>query len=123
MLWKKKQEQTYDYICFSELAYELDILDIHKTENKIKRRLKYYNLASYDQARVDYIRQLKNDLLSEISLQSKSKYFSKSNTEYADLTDFDIEKMKLDFSKRHDQLTDLDMGRILNFAIYLYYLR
>ena len=68
----QKSEQSYDYICFSDLAYEVDFSDPREIEKKIKRRLKYYNLASYDQERVDYIRQLKNELNAEISLHSKS---------------------------------------------------
>lgn len=119
----QKSEQTYDYICFSELAYEWDILDADKIEHKIKRRLAYYNLGSYDQEKIDSIRQLKKDLYEEISLQTNSKYFHKSSSEYADLADFDIKKMTVDFLKKYPRIASADMSKILNFAIYLYYMR
>ena len=119
----RQLKQTYDYICFSELAYEFDFSDHLEIEKKIKRRLKYYNLARYDQDRIDYIRLLKNDLRVEISLQSKSKYFNKSRSVYTDLTDFNIEKMTVDFSKKYDRIDASDMSQILKFVIYLYYMR
>ena len=68
------KEQTYDFICFTDLAYEFDFSEKKEIEKKIKRRLKYYNLGDYKQDRVEYIRQLKNDLYSEISKTTKSKY-------------------------------------------------
>jgi len=119
----QQSKQTYDYICFSDLAYESVFTDAIEIEHKIKRRLKYYNLARYDQERVDAIRKLKNDLQEEISLHSKSKYYNKSRCDYADLADFNLAKMKADLLKRYPKITDLDMTQILNFAVYLYYLR
>lgn len=119
----RESEQTYDYICFGDLAYEFAFSDPKEAEKKIKRRLKYYRLGNYDQERVDYIRELKNDLYKEISLQSKSKYFNKSKSNYADLSDFNMEKMKTDYLKEYVKIDSSDMIRILNFTIYLYHLR
>lgn len=116
-----KQKQTRDYIYFSELAYEFDSTDFPEVEKKIKRRLEYYKLSSYNQERVDYIRRLKNEVYREISHQSK--YYNKSESDYADLADFDIERMTSDFLENYPDLTELDMTRILNLAIYLNYLR
>jgi len=120
---KQTSKQTYDYICFSDLAYEFDSSDLKEAEKKIKRRLKYYKLDNYEQERIEYIRELKNDLYKEISLQSKSKYFNKSNSKYADFTDFNVEKMKSDYMKKYKEINSSDMYGILNFAIYLYHLR
>jgi hypothetical protein len=66
----EEQENTYEFICFGDLAYEFDFSDRKEAERKIKRRLKYYHLGDYDQERVNYVRELKNDLYTEISLQS-----------------------------------------------------
>jgi hypothetical protein len=118
-----EQTQTYDFICFSDLAYEFDFSDKKDIEKKIKHRLKYYKLGDYNQERVDYIRGLKNDLYQEISLHSKSKYFSKSKSNYADLSDYKIDKMKIDYLKKYNKVNDSDMIGILNFAIYLYHMR
>jgi hypothetical protein len=88
--------QTYDFICFTDLAYEFDFSEKKEIESKIKRRLKYYKLGDYNQERVDYIRNLKNDLYIEISKYSKSKYYNKSKSNYADLNDFNLNKMSID---------------------------
>ena len=119
----EKVKQTYDFICFSDLAYEFDFSDHKEIIKKIKRRLKYYGLGPYNQERIDYIRTLKNDLKKEISLGSKSKYFQKSKSNYADLDDFEFEKMKLDYLKKYNSVSDSDMAGFMNFAIYLFYMR
>jgi hypothetical protein len=120
---EQANQQTYDLICFTDLAYEFDFSDKKETERKIKRRLKYYGLGDYNQERTEYIRALKNDLYAEISLGSKSSYFQKSKSHYADLEDYKFEKMKLDYLKKYDSITEDDMNGILNFAIYLYHMR
>ena len=116
-------EQTYDYVCFSDLAYEFDFSDLKEAEKKIKRKLKYYALGKYDQERVEYVRKLKNNLFKEIRLYDKSEYYIPSKSEFAEFTDFDYEKMKSDLLKKYDKISDSDMSRILNFVIYLYYMR
>ena len=119
----QENEQTYDLICFTDLAYEFDFSDKKEAEKKIKRRLKYYKLGDYSQERVEYIRVLKNDLYQEISLQTKSKYFSKSKSNFADLADFKFEKMTTDYLDKYDKINESDMKGILNFAIYIYHMR
>jgi hypothetical protein len=115
--------QTYDFICFTDLAHEFDFSDKNEIEKKIKRRLKYYNLEDYNQDRVDYLRQLKNDLYSEISSSTKSKYFNKSKSNYSDLSDFNFEQMTSDYSKKYEQVDENEMKGIINFAIYFYYMK
>lgn len=119
----EEHENTYEFVCFSDLAYEFDFSEKKEAERKIKRRLKYYKLGEYDQERVDYVRRLKDELYSEISSQSKSKYFQKSKSNFADLEDFNFERMLADYTETYERITKSDMGRILNFAIYLYHLR
>jgi hypothetical protein len=116
-------EQTYDYVCFGDLAYEFDFSDLKEAEKKIKRKLKYYGLGKYDQERVEYIRNLKNDLFKEIRLYDKSEYYIPTKSEFAEFTDFDYRRMKDDFLKKYNKINESDMSRILNFAIYLYYMR
>ena len=116
-------EQTYDYICFTDLAHEFDHSNKIVIEKKIKRRLKYHQLGTYDQDRVDYLRHLKNDLYAEISLTTKSKYFQKSESDFADLDDFDFYRMTADFKLKYDKISIRDLQDIINFSIYLYHLR
>lgn len=118
-----REKQTYDFICFRDLAYEFADSNEKEIEKKIKRRLKYHKLGDYNQERVDYIRNLKTDLYKEISLFTKSKYFSKSKSNYADLSDYNTSKMKNDYLKKYNKISESDMIDILNFAIYLYYMR
>jgi hypothetical protein len=120
---KTADNQTYDFICFTDLAYEFDICDKKEAETKIKRRLKYYKLGDYNQERVDYIRNLKNHLYKEISKFSKSEYYIKSNSNFADFKDFNFEKMVIDFNKEYDEISKSEIGGMINFAIYLYYMR
>ena len=115
--------QTYDFICFTDLAYEFDFAKKNETEKKIKRRLKYYKLGDYNQERVDYLRLLKNVLFSEISSGTKSKYFHKSKSNYADLNDFDLVRMRQDYINKYDKIDRNDMDGLINFAIYLYHMR
>ncbi|MBX7152348.1 hypothetical protein K1X84_11950 [bacterium] len=115
--------QTYDYVCFTDLVYEFDSSKKNQIEKKIKRRLKYYHLGEYDQNRVEYIRQFKNDLYSEISLASKSKYFHKSPSEFSESSDFNIEQMALDLSKKYGNIHPGELKEMIHFAIYLFYLR
>jgi len=111
---------TYDFVCFSDLAYEFNNNENKETEKKIKRRLKYYSLGNYDQNRINYIRTLKNDLYAEITKYDKSQYYLGPTGKYADIKDFDFENLKQDYLKKYPQVSTQDMGRILNFAIYLW---
>ena len=115
--------QTYDFVCFTDLAYEFDFSEKNEIEKKIKRRLKYYKLENYNQDRVDYLRQLKNDLYSEISSGTKSKYFNKSKSNYADLSDFNFDRMTSNYAKKYDKVDEYEMKGLINFAIYLYHMR
>lgn len=117
------KEQTYDFICFSDLAYEFDFSDKKEIERKIKKRLKYYKLGEYNQDRVDYIRQLKNDLYSEISKTTKSKYFHKSKSNYADLADYNTDRMIMDYNIKYIKIDKNELIGMINFAIYLYHMR
>jgi hypothetical protein len=118
-----KQLRTYDSICFTDLAYELIFPDRKKIEQKIKRRLKYHKLGDFNQERVDYIRELKNELYAEISKTNQSNYFHKSKSDYASLSDFDFEKMTEDFHKKYDQLDQEELKGMICFAIHVYYMR
>jgi hypothetical protein len=118
-----EKKLSYDFVCFVELAYEFRSEEKKETEKKIKRRLKYYNLGDYNQERVDYLRQLKNELDAEIHLYSKSKYFQETNNRFASLNNYDISRMVTDYLTTFDKITEADMDTMLNFAIYLYWLR
>lgn len=116
-------KQTYDYICFTDLVHEHDFSKKNEIEKKIKRRLKYHKLGDYNQARVDYIRQFKNELCSEISLEKKSKYYHKSESKFAVFDDFNIDLIINDFNKKYEKIEIAELTRLISVAIYLFYLK
>ena len=119
-----ESENTYDFICGTTLIWEFNVSEIKETNQKIRRKLKYYKLGDFDQYRIDYLRSMKNELKAEIQLYQKSKYFKKSKkSKYADYADYDIEIMVSDFVGKYEKISKSDMYGIINYAIYLYYLR
>ncbi len=117
------KNQSYEFICFSDLAYEFNESDKKKIESKIKRRLKYYKLGEYNQEVVDYLRNLRNDLYAEISKSNKSKFYHKAKSNYADLSDYDFEKMLNYFSEKYPKVAKSELTKMINFSIYLFYMR
>jgi len=119
-----ESQYTYDLVCCTTLIYEFDFSDIKETNQKIKRKLKYHKLGDFDQIRIDYLRSLKNELQTEIYLYNKSKYYKKStNSKYSDLADFNTDLMVADYIDKYNKVSKSDMYGIINYAIYLYYLR
>jgi len=118
-----EKKQTYAFVCFCDLAYEFDLSEKKETEKKIKQKLKYHKLGDYDQEKVDYIRKIKNDLQTEISLGAKSTYFHKSESNYSDLADFDSERLSADLAKKYSNVNEKELMGFINFAIYLYHMR
>ena len=118
-----KQTHTYDDICFSVLVYEFPHVEKNESEKKIKRKLSYYKAGKYDQQRVDYMREFKDELSNELSSPAKSIYYKKTGGEYAELVDFDIDRMKTDLLKKYNKLDGDEMHSFITFSIYIYYLR
>ncbi len=118
-----KKEQTYDFICFSDLAYEFNSSVQLETEKKIKRRLKYYSLGMYKQDRVDYIRALRNELCAEISLGEKSSYYSKTDSVYANLNDFAMAQLTEDYAKKYPTIDKTELASMVLFSVYLFHTR
>ena len=115
--------QTYDWVCFQVLAYEFDTDDPKDFDKKLRRKLKSSGLGIYDAERIAVIRNLKNDLQSEIGKFARSHYYLKATGPYASLTDFDIDRMVDDYSRKYPSVAKDDMRGIMNFALYCYYLR
>jgi hypothetical protein len=118
-----ENKMSYDFICVATLIDGFDS-EIKETNRKIKRRLKYYKLGDFDPIHIDYLRSLKNELKAEIHLYNKSKYYQKTNkSQYSDMADFNIDLMVADYTEKYNKVSKSDMYGILNYAIYLYYLR
>lgn len=105
------------------LAYEYGDNKIKDSEKKIKAKLKYNKLGVYDEARVDMLRALTQELSKEIHLQNKSSYFSKSAKEYSDIEDFDHKKMSDDLAPKYPSIERKELGSIVGMAIHLFHCR
>lgn len=115
--------KSYDSILFGKLVYEFSFTDKTETEKKIKQSLKYYKLGPYNQERVDYIRQFKNDLYTEISKTNNSTYYKKTPSVYAEMEDFNVEQMTENFHNTYNKLDKNELRGMIGYAIYLYYQR
>lgn len=114
---------TYNFICFTDLLSEYEPLQKNIIEKKIRRRLKYYKLAAFDGKRVDYIRTLKNDLAAAITQFSRSTYYKKTDSEYAALKDFDVDRMVSAYCERYTSVDQHEMRAFILLALYQFYLR
>ena len=115
--------ETYDYTCFSELVYEFDHSDGKETELKIKQLLSEEKLGPYVQERIDYIRQLKNDLQKEFYKDTKSRFYLNCLSGYASVDDFDLSAMGKFFSKKYHKVEKPDLTRMVNTSVYQFYMR
>ena len=96
------------------LAWEFSFTDIKETEAKIKRKLRAKKIGKYDQQRVDRLRRLKDAVQTEISKCHKSKYYSKSAGEFADMKDFDTLRMTEDLAAEFPKYRSNQCMRSLN---------
>ncbi len=120
---KKTNDATYDYSCFMVLAYEYGENKIKDSEKKIKAKLKYNKLGAYDEARVNKLRELKEELSKEIQLQNRSVYFKKSVNEFCDMEDFNYKKMADDLSKKYSTIDRKEVDSIVGTAVHLFHCR
>ena len=115
--------ETYDGVLFGILALEFPGDDPAGSQRKIKRKLGRLGLGAYEQERVDYVRNLKNDLQNEIGLSVESNYYLRSFAATADPRDFDYDRLVVDFRRKYPKISKADMRTIVTFAISAYYLR
>ncbi|WP_419868083.1 hypothetical protein [Chryseobacterium sp. CT-SW4] len=121
----KTQNPTYDFVCFTDLAFEFTPSDTQEVETKIKKKLMDHQLGSYSQERVNYIRNFKNDLYQEISKCRESKYFEGKGpgSDYDEFSNFNFDKMVHDYRKKYSKIRESDLFQMLNYAIYLHNLK
>lgn len=117
------EKPTYNFICFTDLLNEYDLSQQPVVEKKIKRRLRYYNLGAYDALRVEKIRSLKNELVAEINLHDRSRYYKKNEALYAALKDFNVDKMVSDYRQKYPEIEQSEMHAFINLAVYHFHLR
>ncbi|HEX7506956.1 MAG TPA: hypothetical protein VF550_09300 [Polyangia bacterium] len=119
----ESKKETYEWVCYTILAYEIAGESAALAERKIKRKLRVAELGPYDQERVDSLRRLRDVLKREIRLYSKSKYYRGPTGTTANLEDYDFDKLVEDTCRDFPAISEVDMRGIVNFSLYLYYLR
>lgn len=119
----QNQEVTdHDEIVLWILAYEFSFTDKRETEPKIKRKLTAKKLQ-YDQQQIDLLRRFKDEIQAEISQMHKSKYYTGSHGEFADMKNFDKDRMLKEYAAGYPNISKQVRTKFLEYAIYLYYLR
>ena len=113
----------YDNAALEFLVYEFN--DDEKTDinNKIKRKVKKNNLGEYNQEHIDYLREIKNTIKTEIEKYHKSKYYTQKHGESSNINDFDTEGMANDYSKKYEKISENVISTFIELAVYVYYLR
>ena len=117
------EEANYEDAALSVLAYEFSFTDKRESETKIKRKLRAKKLGKYEQERIVLLRRFKDEVQMEISQWQKSKYYTRSHGEFADMKDYERERMAMDFAAAYPSIPERSIAQFIDFAIYLYYLR
>ena len=117
------KQTSYEDAVLAILAWEFSFTDIKESEAKIKRKLRAKNIGKYDHDRVDRLRQLKDVVQAEISKIRKSKYYSRSAGEFANMKDFDTLRMTEDFAAAFPEVPKQSIHEFVEYFIYLHYIR
>lgn len=118
-----KQTPTYEGEVLSVLAYEFYSSRQVESERKIKRRLREKRLGPYDQTRITALRAFKDDVQSELGKFDQSEYYTEPHGKYAEMQDWDIERLAQAMKARHPGLPETEIDAFLPYAILLYYLK
>lgn len=120
---KEKATPTYEDEVLRILAFEFRSTDREESERKIKRRLRDKKLGEYDQARIDFLREVKQHICHEVSYPKKSKYFTPQGGKYSDIKDFNTDLMARDLASMFPEVPKPVIESFVPYAVYLYYLR
>jgi hypothetical protein len=122
MAKERMADQSHDVSVFQLLTEELPGADHKVAEARIKRMLRRKHLGQYDQARVDALRSLRDELRREFEKSTRSKYFQGPLS--APLIEhFDDKRMTDDFSTKYPVVRQPDIGGVIGYALYYYYCR
>lgn len=119
----EKSAPTYDGEALAVLVWEFNSEDRSEADRKIRRRLRRKKLGVFDPARIEILRALKNQLQAELGRFEKSVYWLGSHGRYADYSDFDLERLLHDLEKNYPQVARDEIQGLINFGVYLYYLK
>jgi len=114
---------SYDDTVLGVLAYEFGFSDTVQIDHLIKAKLKEKALGPFEESRVANLRDFKCTVQKEIHGCQKSKYYTRSHGQFADIDDFDRKLMFQDYVFQFPLIPHSSIARFIDFAIYLYHLR
>jgi hypothetical protein len=123
---RRPRRETIDEVVLAGLLQEYRRSDTGKTDDKIRRSLRYYGYdAERGMQRVPRLRELKNRLLEEFSQPLESSYYLRApdTSGFAAMKDFDLLRLRDDMAEAFPSVDHGLVGGFVNHAIYLYYLR
>lgn len=120
---RTKEPPTYESEALAVIAFEFTPSRRAESERKIKRRLRDKKLGPYDKARIDTIRSFRDDVYTELSKGTRSKFWLGSHGPYADLQDWNLDGLLSHYEQEHPEIPKEAIGRFMPYAIYLYYMR
>ena len=123
-----KPNVSYDTEVLSILIYEFSKVARQETDEKIAKRLQRKKLGSFDRARIEVLRKLKDELQSEILKGSRSVYYDgptsrkEQMSRYVELHDFDIPQMTIDAVRRYPKIPKPTIRWFVPFSVFVNYL-
>ena len=113
----------YTVFCFIDLIYERSEEDRASVEKRLKGKLKRRDLP-YKQELLDMLRILRNELAQELDFnKGTSVYRLPVYTGYANLSNFDIDRMLKDYQPKYPHLQKETLEHFIETAIYFFYIR
>jgi hypothetical protein len=119
----RQSGKTADTVILEVLVYEFGFDGRAEAEGKIKRRLRSHGRGPYEQARVDLLRRLKDDVQAEIHRRERSRYFTGRHGTNAAIEDFDVERLTQALARSYPDVPREEIAAFVPTTIYLYYLR
>ena len=115
---------SYDYAAFCVLVYEFPGDAPKEADRKIRGALRRRKLGPFDPGRISLIRDIKNHLQQELGATNQpSTYFRGPTGQFASPEDFDFAGLLDELARRYDSVDRGDLGRMINLALYVNYLR
>jgi hypothetical protein len=115
---------TYEWECLAILAHETSDDEPRDAERKIKARLRQKGLGPYDQAKVDRLRSLKNEVRDEFSLPSqRSRYFLGCKSGWADFADYNLQRLTSDLATRFPDIAVENIAGMVHLSAFMHYIR
>lgn len=114
--------RDYDREVLRALTFEFRPDETEAYHRKVRRMLNRHKLGDYDQARIDRLRALKNEIQSILSNPRDSDCY-RGPTAFARRENWDEERLVASLAERHPNIDRNAIAEFLTYAILNYYER